>query len=223
MEWPDWLALRSFVRSDDANAVAEMLDDKKLHISVKMPDSLDTVLTYACRFGCVETVKLCIGKGVNVDKELDKRGYSPLVIAIRYDYVDIVEILCMAGADVNKCQVGHRSTLYWALYCPTSTSMALRIVRMLCEYGLEIGINSVSQIEQALNLIEHSSELFNFLHSCGFLGRADVLSKTLFGACINRVRKSLISHGKKNLLLSVKRLMLPDRVKFEVIFGSSFH
>lgn len=219
MEWQDSLILRSLIRSDEAKAIAEMLHIKNIHISEKMPDCLDTVLTYACRYGSVETVKLCIDNGVNVDVDRDKQGYSPLIIAIRYEYSDIVNILCLAGAEVNSFPIGDRSTLHWALCCPTSASTALRTVEILCQYGLEIGITSVDQIAHAIDLIEHSSKILKFLSSCGFMGCAEVRTNTLFKTCIYRIRKSLISPGKPNLLFSVQRLMLPDRVKSDVIFG----
>ena len=73
--------------------VAKLLKDRGADLNL-VPLTLLTLL------GDVEVVQSRINQGANID-ETDNRGCSPLIVAAKWGYLEIVKLLLDNGADVN--------------------------------------------------------------------------------------------------------------------------
>ncbi len=55
------------------------------------------------------------GNGHNIDAG-DKFGRTPLMFCILGDRIECAELLMKAGADINKKDIGGRTSLHWAAH-----------------------------------------------------------------------------------------------------------
>lgn len=74
-------------------------ENEKLDYINKPNNDYSTCLYVACQNGCTETVKILLQYKINT--ECLFMFYTPLFIATYYNYDKIVEMLCIAGADIN--------------------------------------------------------------------------------------------------------------------------
>jgi ankyrin repeat protein len=70
-----------------------------------IPHGGDTALVFAARAGDLESVKLLVGAGANVN-DADAWGVSATVIAAHSGFTDLVEYLLDRGADANAAKAG---------------------------------------------------------------------------------------------------------------------
>ncbi len=70
-----------------------------------IPHGGDTALLFAARSGDLESAKLLVAAGANVD-DADAWGVSATVLAAHSGYTELVEFLLAKGADPNKVEAG---------------------------------------------------------------------------------------------------------------------
>ncbi len=120
-------ALITAVRSADVGEVKKRLSRNRELVSA--PDSSgSTLLHHAAGFGSVDTMKLLISLGADINAK-NKRQSTPMFWAIHEEAK--VKLLLDAGAEVNHRNVDGRSALYQAV----SLGNANGIVKMLLDKG----------------------------------------------------------------------------------------
>jgi hypothetical protein len=73
-----------------------------------------TAMMFAANSGQLESVKLLVEAGANVNAMSSDQGWTALMIAARGGYLNIVKILITAGADVNAARSDGATALYLA-------------------------------------------------------------------------------------------------------------
>ncbi|XP_015193198.2 ankyrin repeat and protein kinase domain-containing protein 1 [Lepisosteus oculatus] len=95
----------------------EFMDFKKMlnkeHVSMVFEDG-NSLLHYAVAMGDLETVKLVLHFGATVNSQSIK-GYTPLIIAVIYKFLDICSLLLEHGADVNLADKDQWTPLHFAV------------------------------------------------------------------------------------------------------------
>jgi ankyrin repeat protein len=97
---------------DGKNLCCEyLIDECKLN-----PNEIDIYgqnpIYYAVRDGRIDTIKLMIEKGANINIE-DKYGQNCIFYAIRESRVDVVELLIEKGANINQVDKKKNDSLYF--------------------------------------------------------------------------------------------------------------
>ncbi|TET32792.1 MAG: hypothetical protein E3J72_18790 [Planctomycetota bacterium] len=83
--------------------------------------------------GKKETVKLLLGKGVDVNSRIDSNFFTPLILASALGREDIVEFLLKKGAEVNvKLRSGETSLHFACMRCNKD------IAKLLIEKGADV-------------------------------------------------------------------------------------
>jgi uncharacterized protein len=90
----------------------------------------ETPLYYASHNGRVETVKLLIAAGADVNK-VSAKCLTPLLAASRAGCVEVVKLLIAAGADFNLSQ----QSIFWASY-----EGHVEVVRLLIAAGADVNV-----------------------------------------------------------------------------------
>ncbi|OHT03977.1 hypothetical protein TRFO_28638 [Tritrichomonas foetus] len=111
--------------------------EKGINVDTFDEDNKKTPLIIASCFGHLDTIKLLLAKGANINHQ-DKDGLSPLQHASQNGYADIVEILLsFDNIDVNSKHKFDMDSLHWA--CQKGH---LEIVKMLLNTH-KVDINGV--------------------------------------------------------------------------------
>jgi ankyrin repeat protein/mono/diheme cytochrome c family protein len=126
---PRLAALIAAARSGNHAMVEQRLPADKDLINTKDPGG-STPLHHAAGYGDLETIKLLIDNGADVNAK-NRRGSTPLLWAI--DNEAKVRLLLSRGANVNARQVEGRTPLYQA----ASLGNATAVVRLLLDNGAD--------------------------------------------------------------------------------------
>ena len=86
-----WLAFRGHT------GIVKLLIDKGAEVNAKTNYG-ETALIMAAFRGHTETMKLLIDKGADVNAKFGEDGWTALMLATKYGYSDIIQLLKQAGA-----------------------------------------------------------------------------------------------------------------------------
>ena len=92
-------------RSDEWGYVQAVPPHGRLEYNRSIPHGRDTALLFAARVGDLESARLLVGAGANVN-DADAWGVSALVLAAHSGFGDLVEFLLDKGADANSSAAG---------------------------------------------------------------------------------------------------------------------
>jgi len=81
---------------------------------------------------------LLIERGANVDSR-DRDGWTPLIMASRYEKREVARLLLDHGADVDAQMRGHYTALFWASY-----NGDFEMVRLLLERGANADVRDAN-------------------------------------------------------------------------------
>lgn len=217
MNWSETQEVLEAIRNDEPVKLMKILNGCSIS-TLTLKNCNDTMLQYACRFGSGLVVKWLIEHGVDVN-DSGLSGWAPLIISIRQDNFDVMKMLCLSGADVNQRSRDGRSVLQWCLFCQSNLDEAAENVKIICEHGLKLGINSEDEILEALHRMEGNEKLAALLRGLGFIQRSVQSERNLFNTCVDCIRTKLIAADKVNLCVSVRRLGLPDQLQRKLMLG----
>lgn len=91
----------------------------------------DTLLHIACEAGDEGMVTFLIENGIDLDTP-NKKGLTPLHVAARYGYINLVRHLCLAGCDVDKTNRGIRADVTAIKYGHPDIASLLDKLRNVC-------------------------------------------------------------------------------------------
>lgn len=115
--------------SDNIALTQRIVNHSQMHTSVNMRDRKGrTPLHWATRYGCIATMSVLLGAGVDVNLQ-DRSGLSPLHLAVGQDQTAVSQLL-EAGANVNLPTGNGLSPLHMACCCGD-----LDVVSLLLDYG----------------------------------------------------------------------------------------
>lgn len=130
LTWPGWTPLMHAVRRECLPIVNILLDH---HANPQAVNSKKfTPLMIACRYGSIESAKLLIQAGVDVNYETPQAGWSALIIAAIHNRVNLVLLLLNSGAEMEVSD-RHYSTMWSALEWAAHHEN-YRIVKMIVDY-----------------------------------------------------------------------------------------
>ena len=92
-------------RSDSWSEVMALPPHGYLEYNRAIPHGSDTALLFAARVDDLESAKLLVGAGADVN-DADAWGVSATTLAAHSDFVDVVELLLEKGADPNAAAAG---------------------------------------------------------------------------------------------------------------------
>ena len=92
-------------RSDEWGYVQAVPPHGRLEYNRNVPHGRDTALMFAARVGDLESARLLVAAGANVN-DADAWGISALVLAAHSGFGDLVEFLLEKGADANSAAAG---------------------------------------------------------------------------------------------------------------------
>eukprot|EP01133_Synstelium_polycarpum_P016377 gene16377-19486_t len=92
-------ASRNWV-NDEFNRIIKLFIEKNVEIDSKNMETLETPLHVACTKGCIENVKTLLQFGSNPNV-YNKKGETPLNIAVVKKHKDIIQALIQHGADIG--------------------------------------------------------------------------------------------------------------------------
>jgi uncharacterized protein len=92
-------------RSDEWGYVQAVPPHGRLEYNRSIPHGRDTALMFAARVGDLESARLLVGAGANVN-DADAWGVSALVLAAHSGFGDLAEFLLDKGADANSSAAG---------------------------------------------------------------------------------------------------------------------
>jgi ankyrin repeat protein len=92
-------------RSDEWSQVMAVFPHGILDYNRPIPHGRDTALLFAARSGDLESARLLVGAGANVNDE-DAWGVSATVLAAHSGFADVVALLLDKGADPNAATAG---------------------------------------------------------------------------------------------------------------------
>ena len=92
-------------RSDTWGEVMAVVPHGYLDYNRSIPHGNDTALMFAARVGDLDSAKLLLAAGANVNDE-DAWGVSAVVLAAHSGFTDLVEFLLEKGADANSGKAG---------------------------------------------------------------------------------------------------------------------
>ena len=94
----------------------------------------DTALHVASLHGRLETVKLLVEKGADMEMRSDSDGATPLMRAAEGGHADVALALIEAGADIDCTDSNGRPALHWALQYDgeDATSLSSRASAISC-------------------------------------------------------------------------------------------
>ena len=96
----------------------------------EIPHGGNTALMFAARGGALDTVRVLITAGANVD-DTDAWGVSATTVATHAGFADVVELLLDAGADANAADAG------FAAIHPAVMRQDERLVALLLDHGAD--------------------------------------------------------------------------------------
>ena len=96
----------------------------------EIPHGGNTALMFAARGGALETVRVLIAAGADVD-DTDAWGVSATTVATHAGFTEVVELLLEAGADANAAEAG------FAAIHPAVMRQDERLVAALLEHGAD--------------------------------------------------------------------------------------
>ena len=85
----------------------------------------------ASREGDLQTVMEMVEAGKDIDVQ-DRGGNTPLMVAISYGHINVVEYLLENGAQVN-----HRAVYQWTPLMEAVSNRRIQMVKLLLEYGAD--------------------------------------------------------------------------------------
>jgi len=158
----------------------EQILDEIRHMS---QEEKDKKLLNACLYGSVDTAKILINNGANVNAK-DNGGNTSLfwaganvniknnkfsgsdtalMLASRYGLKNIIELLLKAGADVNAKNYNGWTALMWA-----STNGRTNVVELLLKAGADVNVkNNDDKTALKLALIRNYIDIANLLKQYG--------------------------------------------------------
>ena len=90
------------IRNSISIKAIEILLDYGVDINEIDEDGLSAI-DMAIKFNREDVVKLCINRGVDINKTTRKSGITPLLLASCFNNISIVKLLLQNGADINSC------------------------------------------------------------------------------------------------------------------------
>lgn len=97
----------------DLEYVKKHVEDYKIDVDFENYDYI-TALMLASQAGYDDIVEYLISKGADVNKQAKYNGISPLISAVRNDYLRTAEILIRSGADINTTDALGRQAIHYA-------------------------------------------------------------------------------------------------------------
>ncbi|XP_046839107.1 ankyrin repeat domain-containing protein 2-like [Xenia sp. Carnegie-2017] len=96
--------LKTAILENDFATTEDVLMSGKLNIDLQLDGVLPVVL--AAREGCTECLDILIQNGVSIDVQ-DKRGCTPLELAVQGGHYECAQMLIAAGASDNSIRNGY--------------------------------------------------------------------------------------------------------------------
>jgi ankyrin repeat protein len=96
----------------------------------EIPHGGNTALMFAARGGALETVRVLVAAGADVD-DTDAWGVSATTVATHAGFTEVVELLLQAGADANAAEAG------FAAIHPAVMRQDERLVATLLDHGAD--------------------------------------------------------------------------------------
>lgn len=125
-------------------------------------------LIKAATKGKLDTVQKCLAAGENIN-EGDKYGWTPLMYAVYYRYIQVTEFLLEKGADPNL-----QSTSRYTSSLPAGTTA----LHLAAYYGLEDQVKALAKKGAKAGLKdENGKTALDFAEQYGFTGVRDILTK----------------------------------------------
>jgi ankyrin repeat protein len=122
----------------------------------------DTALHHAVKQNNIEIAKLLISKNSYLNQQ-NKKGYTPLIMAVFKRQLAMVELLVQAGSDVSVRCLDYKSAFDYAKSSPRITEMLQKAENKLITYTIDkMNFNeSCSQIER---IVDNHSVLYDSIH-----------------------------------------------------------
>ena len=95
---------KTAILENDVDVAREVLVSGKVHANSNLDGVLPIIV--ASKEGCAECLELLIENGASIDA-CDKRGFSPLELAVHGGYFDCAQVLIAAGANANSIRDGY--------------------------------------------------------------------------------------------------------------------
>ena len=140
--------------------------NKIMAILFKAPDKVnfvnankETGLIAACRSGRVDIAQYLIENGADIEAK-DKKGYTPLFIAVENQKPDIVKLLIEKGANVKI-----KTKFLVTLLIIASKKGNIDIIKMLVQAGADL--NDIDKNNETALSVAKSYEVRKFLQDSG--------------------------------------------------------
>ena len=149
---PSFADIEAVIEDERLYELKDMLDEKLItDINMKCPITGVTLLTVACKTGCMYMVKLLLDRGVHIN--IYPRPGAPafpnagtaLIAACDMGHLEVVKLLLLRGADPNTVSEVKGTALMEACF-----QGHLEIVRMLIQYGAKLNTSIDGHLGTAL-------------------------------------------------------------------------
>ncbi|XP_055955630.1 ankyrin-1-like [Patella vulgata] len=153
----------------------------------------DTCLHIATEQNCIEMVNIIIMNGANMNA-LNFQSQSPLILACRYNYVDIVALLLDKGADSNlKGYFGNERVTPLGLCARLNR---IELTRMLVEHGADVNAHDDSGPCPLFISLNH---------------RSDDVTDYFFAECLDKGLDVTVCRRNKETLMHALMLYTGDK------------
>ncbi len=121
-------------------------------INVNATDSYgNTALCLAAYWGKLDTVRILLKSGANLEQKDEQNAWTPLIAAIRLGQFEIVKLLIESGANIHTIYKGKTSLVFAINYAvnkkifgtslfPETSFRHIEIIKFLIEKGVDVNI-----------------------------------------------------------------------------------
>ena len=104
----------ALVRIGDFNKVKTLIESKPSLLNKKDKNG-ESLLHKAAAYGHLDICKYVISKGIPVDIEIPDAKATPLMLAVSFNNIKVVEYLLLRGANINKQDCNGVSSMHYAV------------------------------------------------------------------------------------------------------------